>query len=132
MKILNLLSGIYGELRRLNENLERYPSLGENAAVVAEFNAKAARLRNNPLIGMTNMERERFKGWIAGQSKTWGLTPEDLTSNRLRREGIKAFLQDYTRCASIVEVRDALANILGYQDFISLYEDYKTQAGGAA
>jgi hypothetical protein len=48
MRIINLLNGILAELKRLNENLERYPSLNENAAIVAEFNAKAARLRNNP------------------------------------------------------------------------------------
>jgi hypothetical protein len=131
VRIINLLNGILSELKRLNENLERYPSLGENAAIVAEFNAKAARLRNNPLIGMTQVEIEHFKGWIAGQLEARNLTPEHLAANGYRRDGIKKFVQDDTRSASI-EVRDTLAKGLGYQDFISLYEDYKAQGGGAA
>jgi hypothetical protein len=78
MRIINLLNGILAELKRLNENLEHYPSLGENAAIVAEFNTKAARLRNNPLLGMTDLERLRFKEWIAVRLEARSLTPENL------------------------------------------------------
>jgi hypothetical protein len=131
MKILSLLSGIYGELRRLNENLERYPSLGENAAIVEEFNAKAARLRNNPLVGMTNTERIRFKDWITDQLKARNLTPEKLVTEGYHYGDIKRFIQDYRKSAGI-QARDTIAKGLGYQDFISLYEDYKKQEGGAA
>jgi hypothetical protein len=131
MRIINLLSGILTELKRLNENLEHYPSLGENAAIVAEFNVKAARLRNNPLLGMTKTERERLKNWIAGQFEARNLTPEYLEDKGYHRESIKKFLQDYRKSVSM-EVRDTIAKGLGYQDFIGLYEDYKKQAGGAA
>jgi hypothetical protein len=78
---------------------------------------------------MTQVEIELFKGWIAGQLKTRNLTPEHFAPDGYRRDGIKKFVQDETRCASI-EVRDTLAKGLGYQDFIGLYEDYKTQEGG--
>ncbi|MDR1252862.1 MAG: hypothetical protein LBK62_11980 [Treponema sp.] len=131
MRIINLLNGILAELQRLNKNLERYPSLGENAALVVEFNAKAARLRNNPLLGMTEIERLRFKDWIAGRFVARKLAPENLAHDVYHRNSIKEFVQDDKRCASI-EVRDAIAKGLGYRDFIGLYEDYKTQEGGAA
>jgi hypothetical protein len=131
MRIINLLNGILAELKRLNENLERYPSLSENTAIVTEFNVKAARLRNNPLLGMTKTERERLKNWIASQFEARNLIPEYLEDEGYHRESIKKFFQDYRKSAGI-EVRDIIAKGLGYQDFIGLYEDYKTQEGGAA
>jgi hypothetical protein len=131
MKIIDLLIGIHAELKRLNENLEHYPSLNENAAIVADFNAKATRLRNNPLIGMTNTERELFKAWITSRLEARNLTPEKLAPDTYRRESIKNFIKDRSRCAGI-EVRDTIAKGLGYQDFVSLYEDYKKLAAAAS
>jgi hypothetical protein len=131
MKILKLLEGILAELKRLNENLEHSPSLGENAVIVAEFTAKAARLRNNPLLGMTDIEKRRLKTWIEIRLEGRRLTPKNLASNDARRKRIENFLHSDSPCAS-TEIRDALAKGLGYQDFVSLYEDYKAQEGGAA
>jgi hypothetical protein len=131
MRIINLLSGIHIELKRLNENLERYPSLNENATIVAEINAKAARLRNNPLIGMTPAEVERFKGWISGRLEARNLTPENLTYSNYNRKIIEKFLQERTQSVNQT-VRDIIAKGLGYQDFAGLYEHYKKREGGVA
>jgi hypothetical protein len=132
MKIISLLSGIHTELKRLNENLERYPSLGENAAIVAEINAKAARLRNNPLLGMSPAEMEHFKDWIADRLKTRNLTPMNLAPDGYRREDIESFIEKSDTRRSTSHVRDIIAKGLGYQDFLGLYEDYKRREGGAA
>jgi hypothetical protein len=44
MKIIDLLTGIYGELKRLNDNIE----------YLTAFNEKQAREKENPLAKMTD------------------------------------------------------------------------------
>ncbi|MDR3302077.1 MAG: hypothetical protein LBT01_06065 [Spirochaetaceae bacterium] len=118
MKILGLLGGLYTELKRLNDNLER----------LTASNEKKQRDQENPLSEMTGTEIFELKQWINSRFSAKGIS---LEAAALGDDYIKGRIEYFfTSKKSTKTARDAIAAALGYANFSDLAEAWRK--GGAA
>jgi hypothetical protein len=122
MKILELLGGLYAELKRLNDNLEQFPMITDY-----NLNEKRKKARENPLKEMTDPEILRLKHWVKSALNEKGIeTP--IFGDGYRQRAVEEFLE-YDGRSSTVLVRNALAAELGYNNFFDLVEDWRKREG---
>jgi hypothetical protein len=122
MRILELLGGLYAELKRLNDNLEKFPMITDY-----NLNEKQKKARENPLKEMTVPEILRLKHWVKSSLNEKGIEMT-VFGGRFTRKAVEGFLE-YDGRSSTVIGRDALAAMLGYNNFFDLVEDWRKREG---
>jgi hypothetical protein len=123
MRILELLGGLYAELKRLNDNLEKFPMITDYS-----LNEKQKKARENPLKEMTVPEILRLKHWIKSSLNEKGIEMTVFDSNRFTQKAVEGFLE-YAGKSSTVIGRAAIAAALGYNNFFDLVEDWRKREG---
>jgi hypothetical protein len=124
MKILELLGGLYTELKRLNDNLEQFPMITDY-----NLNEKRKKARENPLKEMAGPEIFRLKHWIKSLLNEKGIETTAFGDGYTQR-AVEHFLE-YSGKSSTAEARNAIAAELGYNNFFDLVEDWRKREGGA-
>jgi hypothetical protein len=149
MKILELLGGIYAELKTLNKNLEDLSVFNASTATARLLKELAAaadhhleekkqRERENPLRAMTEVEIFQFKQWINARIKARGISIDDIClKDGYTRKTVVEFLTSENARSSTSRARNTLSAALGYATFYDLVEDWRGAAslaskGGAA
>ena len=123
MKTLELLRGLYAELKRFNDNAER----------LTQYNAKKDAEKLNPLTGMTNTELLGLKYWIKARLTAKGIEVETYDwGHPYYSKQVERFLEPKSKMLCHIAVKEALCAALGYDNFSSLVADWRRGAKAGA
>ena len=119
MKTLELLRGLYAELKRFNDNVER----------LTQYNAKKEAEKLNPLIGMTGTELLGLKYWIKDRLHARGIKVETYDWGHFyHAKEVEKFLNARSKIFCNIAVKEALSAALWYDNFSSLVADWRRGA----
>ena len=123
MKTLELLRGLYTELKRFNDNAERQMQINEKKGVEAR----------QPNVWMTLSELQGFKHWIKTRLQAQGIDIKTYDWGRFCCSNeVEKFLCVNSARVHKPEVTKALCAALGYDNILSLVADWRRGAKAGA